>query len=183
VTTAQKTRPSTDLESYRLKTRFGLQRNRREGSHRWQKVLTRICNTEHHGLDGVRQDGGEKFDRCPQVSPHCQPRAQSMRHGQPARPPTHARHAVSLSLSLPNLLRMHCYNGGATALAYLLQSKEPGERSGDTIFRPRRRPESEPERRSVMATDLFGIDPRFSGDSRHTRHCSRSQGLENSIYF
>jgi hypothetical protein len=68
VTTAQKTRPSTDLESYRLKTRFGLQRNRREGSHRWQKVLTRICNTEHHDLDGVRQDGGEKFDRCPQVS-------------------------------------------------------------------------------------------------------------------
>jgi hypothetical protein len=52
----------------------------------------------NHG--GRRTRGGEKFDRCPQVSPHCQPRAQSMRHGQPARPPTHARHAVSLSLSL-----------------------------------------------------------------------------------
>jgi hypothetical protein len=73
---------------------------RRRPDPRHQEVLTRICNTEHHGLDGVRQDGGEKFDRCPQVSPHCQPRAQSMRHGQPARPPTHVRHAVSLSLSL-----------------------------------------------------------------------------------
>jgi hypothetical protein len=40
-------------------------------------------------------------------------------------------------LSPPNLLDMHRNNGGATALAYLLQSKEQGEEAATRFLYPR----------------------------------------------